>query len=219
MHSKYKLQQIQQKRPLKGGVKQLDKLDKIASTMDAILLNRLPNGVIHQGILAGREPEIRQAALIKAIGGFLQKNDQYIRARKTNDKVAIRSAMARCAAITLKYGKAQVAREMSDDRSRFTPLNEGNAGVYLHPALLRPIEWQAAEIGAMVMISVRRAVRDGRLSPANAAIVSMACEEGLQVCQIARLSGITPSAVCQQLRRAKNVVPNLVSNVEQPLFA
>ncbi len=211
-------QQNQQKGPIKDRTNQLDDLDQIAVTMDAILRQRLPDGTIQRGILAGREPDIRQTALIQSIGGFLHSNESYIKARKTHNIARVKGAMIRCGAISLKYAKARLARELSRESKRFTVITEANGGFYLHPSTQKPNEWPSAEKASMIMTSVRVAVREGILSPANAGLVHMACENGMSVNQIARLVGISPSAVSQQFRRIRRVLPDVIERVEQTSF-
>ncbi len=177
---------------------------------------KLPDGRIRKGLLAGKEPEIRQVALIKSIGGFLQKNPKYIDARNASDKLAMETAMKICAATTLRYSKAQIARELSHQHSRFTPLDDTNCVRSFHPSSLRPDEWSREAKADLIMEGVRHAVRVGALSPANASIALMVCESSLTVGQIAKLTGISPSAVSQQLQRVRKCLPNILENLEPP---
>ena len=205
-----------QKKSTKKKLNRLDDLERIAVELDAICRQRLADGAIHGGILAGMEPAIRQQALIKLIGGFLQKNADYIKARKSGDKGAVHNAMRRCAAIAMAYSKAEIAVELSCHLYRETPVDENNGGFCLHPSLVKPSDLPANVKASMVMISVNQAVREGSLSVANASIVAMVCDKGLPVSEVAELVRIEPSAVYQQLRRVKLVLPEMMARVEVP---
>ena len=66
----------------------------------------------------------------------------------------------------------------------------------------------------MVMTAVSRAVREGKLSHANAGIVDMVCVQGLRVREIARILGVSPPAISQHLRQVKKVIPDVIAQVE-----
>ena len=203
-----------QKKPTKGKLNRLDDLDQIAAELDMICRRRLRDGAIQKGILAGMEPVIRQQTLIKAIGGFLAKNRDYIKARKSGNAAAVHAAMTKCVAIAMRYSKVQIAKEMIDHLSGYTELNESNGGACQHPSLMKPSDWPADLKASVVMIGVNRAVQEGRLSPANAVIVDMACVQGLRTCEVARMLGIKPPAVNRHVRRVKKVLPELMERVD-----
>lgn len=203
-----------QKSPTKEKINHLDELERIAADMDMIYRRRLPDGVIRYGDLGGREPEIRQEALIMAVGGFLHGHPGYTQARRMNDPAAMHAVMERCAALTLCYSKRRLTRASIHHTSRHTQVNENNGGACMHPSLLRPSDWPLERQSSAVMISVHRAVREGSLSAANAGIVAMVCDQGLRVREIARILGVDASAVSQQLRRVKQVLPEVLARVE-----
>ena len=205
-----------QKKSTKGKLNRLDDLDQIAAEFDMICRRRLRDGSIQKGILAGMEPAIRQQALLKAIGGFLHKNRDDIESRKSGDEAAIRAAMEKCAAIAMKYCKAQIKAELTHHESHNMELTESNGGSCMHPSLLKPTAWPTDVRARIVRISVSRAVSEGSLSAANAGIVDMVCVQGIRHSDVARLLGIKPPAVSQQLRRVKKVLPELMARVEVP---
>jgi len=206
----------QQKSPNKGKPNRQEDLEQLAAEMDTIYRRRLPDNVIRCEILGGKESEIRQEALIMAVGGFLHRNPGYIQARKMNNREAIQVAMERCAAITLRYSKARIAFESSQRASHHTQVNENNGGSCQHPSQLKTSEWPLQVKASVVMTSVARAVREGSLSQANADIVAMVYDKGLPVIQVARLRGTSSTAVYQQLRRVRKVIPEVMEWVEVP---
>jgi hypothetical protein len=214
MRTNNKNNNSKQKKSIKGKLNRLDELDQIAAELDMICRRRLRDGEIQKGILAGMEPAIRQQTLIKAIGGFLEKNPDYIKARRSGNEVGVQAAMKKCVAIAMRYCKAQIKKELTQHECRNTELTEYNGGSCMHPSLITPSDWPADVKGRMVMISVNRAVRAGRLSAANAGIAEMVCVRGLRACEIALLLGVEPPAVSQQLRRVKKVLPEVMERVE-----
>jgi hypothetical protein len=86
----------------KNASNRLDEFEEIAIRLDKISRRHLPDGVIHEGILAGCEAEIRQEALILAIGGYLEGNHGFRDAVIRQNHTAIQSTMERCVAITLR---------------------------------------------------------------------------------------------------------------------
>ena len=191
----------------------LDDLERIAVEMDVICRRNLPNGKISSGNLAGREPEIRQQALIMAVGGFLQQNPGYIQALKSKDENALAVAMERCAALTLRYSKWEIIRELTP-ASRHIQLEEYHGGFCQHLSEMQPSDWPVDAIAGVVKRSVDLAVKGGRLSLANAGIVAMRCYRNLPVSQIALLLGVTPKAVYLQLDRVRNVIPEISKWIE-----
>ena len=203
-----------QKSRTKGKQNQLDDLEQIAAELDLICRRRLRDGAIQKGILVGMESAIRQQTLIKAIGGFLQKNPDYIKARKSGENAAVHAAMEKCAAIAMKFCKAQIKAELTHQKAHQTKLTEANGGSCVHPSMLKPSAWPADVKARIVMISVSLAVSEGSLSAANAGIVDMVCVQGLRANEVARLLGVEPPAVSQQLRRVKKVLPEVMERVE-----
>ena len=214
MHTYTKNKSNKQKRSTKARQNQLDDLETITAEMDAICRRRLRDGAIKDGPLAGMESAVRQQVLIKVIGGFLHKNHEYIQAKKSGNEAAIRAAMEKCAAILLKYCKAQIKDELTHHESCHTELTEYNGGSCLHPSLQKPSDWTTDVKARIVMISVSRAVSEGSLSAANAGIVDMVCVQGIRHSEVARLLGIKPPAVSQQLRRVKKVLPEVMERME-----
>jgi len=213
-YNKHNNNSNKQKGSTKGKSNRPDDLEQITAELDLICRRRLSDGAIRKGVLAGMEPAIRQQTLIKAIGGFLEKNPDYIKARKSYNEAAIRAAMEKCVAIAMKYCKAQIKAELTHHESYHTELTESNGGSCMHPSLLKPTDWPADVKARIVMISVSRAVQEGRLSPANAVIVDLACVQGLRTCEVARLLRIKPPAVNRHVRRVKKVLPELMERVE-----
>lgn len=214
MSTNKKYNRNQQKSPTPGKLKTLNNLEQLATEMDLICRRRLPNGRIPNGSLAGREPEIRQQALILTLGGFIQRNKGYNDAVKANDNNAIKGAMEKCVAIKLHHVKMQMASGTTLASSRYVPLDDRNGGVCQHPSNLESSDWPPDVKAGVVSDSVQRAVRQGLLSMGNATIVDLLCNEDLSVAQAAQRLGISPEAIYQQLRRVTGVLPGMMEYAE-----
>ncbi len=195
-----------------------DELEDIARKMNEICKRRLPDRVIRSGSLQGLEPEIRQAALIMAVGGFLQKNTDYLDARQKQDEDAIQNSMEKCAAITLGICKTRMGSRLNSFHRCKVPITESNGGTCRHRTQLSPAEWPADIQARVIMQAVGKAVRSGKLSVANASMMSMVCEYGMPVVEVARVWNISRSAAYQQIVRVRSVIPDFIDEIEEFLL-
>jgi len=198
----------------KGHRHGLGELDQVATEIDKLCREMLPDGRIRSGILSGSEPEVRQNALIMAMGGFLLGNPEYSRARMSNDSVAIRGGVERTVAIALQISKMRLGRELAKQSIRHTQLSEHNVGECRHPSEIQPVEWPWEVQHAVMMKGLARAVSHGKLSPSNAWVFAMRVGEGLTVQEISRILKVTPGAVYQQIDRVRTVLPEVLEWVE-----
>ncbi len=198
----------------KNEVNGLGDLETIAADLDAIARKHLPDGIIQNGILAGSEAEIRQEALILAVGGFLEQNHGFRDARANQDQVAIRNAKERCMAIALGIAKKRVAGRLNHIQTHECQLAQTNFGSIDHPSQCHPNNWPPDLKSRLIMRAVGKAVDCGQLSLGNASIVYLVCERGMAVQQVASVAKITRSAVYQQIDRARRVLPKIMETIE-----
>jgi len=188
--------------------------EHLAAEIDMICRRILPDNTIQFGALAGSEPEIRQNALIMALGGFLAGNPEYARARKSNDSNAIRPAVERTVAIALRLCKLRLSQDLAQHSSRHTQLSEHNGGECRHPSYLEPAEWPREVQHAVIRQGLARAVTHGKISSSNAWVAAQRIVEGLTVLEISTILDVTPGAVYQQLDRVRTVLPEVLYGVE-----
>lgn len=196
----------------------LEDLEKIAAALDVIARRHLPDGVIAQGGLKGYEAEIRQEALLMAVGGFLQGNTGFRDARANRDENAIGIAMERCMAIALRIAKTRVASRLDQTQTRECQLTETNGGSCQHPSQCHPNNWPTDLKAQLIMRAVGKAVSFGQLSVANACIVFLICERGMAIKDVALVVKITRSAVYQQINRVRQVIPEVMESIEAHQF-
>jgi len=191
-----------------------DELEEIARKMNEIYMRRLPDGVIRSGSLQGRESEIRQEALIMAVGGYLQQSTDYLDARQKQTEDAIHNAMDKCAAITLGICKIRMASRVNGIYRSEVTLTDYNGGTCRHRTQLLPAEWPTDIKAGVIMQAVAKAVRLGKLSVSNASMMSMICEHNMGVEEVSLAVGISRSAVYQQVWRVRRVLPEVMEEVE-----
>lgn len=76
-------------KPNHGNRSRFKALSGPADEIDALCRKKLPEGVIRSGNLVGREPEIRQDALIMALSGFLEGHPGYRSAKESGNQVRV----------------------------------------------------------------------------------------------------------------------------------
>ena len=92
--------------------------DDLGNLIDEITRRRLPDRVF-DGIIAGKEDEIRQDAAIMLLQGFLPRNIDFVKAAERRDRSAATFHLERVVSITLKHGKARL--QMKGDQGKLPP--------------------------------------------------------------------------------------------------
>ncbi|MCP5547774.1 MAG: hypothetical protein H7A50_10425 [Akkermansiaceae bacterium] len=197
-----------------GPVNKLESLSGPADEIDALCRQKLPDGAITYGLLAGREAEIRQEALIMCLSGFLEGRAQYRSARDANNCDAMAGEMARCASLALQTIKKRMASKLSQYHSRQVPLDDCNGGMCHHPYEVATSAWPFPARVEVVLRAADEAVRTHKLSALNAGLLGMVVSKGMSVEEISQTQGVSPSAIYQQLRRVKQVLPELIHQFE-----
>ncbi len=188
--------------------------EKVAVELDEICRDRLGDGVIKGGVLLGQEPEIRQQTLSRLLGGFLLGSETYKVAVASRCPAAIHDAMVRCVAIAMSYSKRDTTRKLLRQQKREVEFKEQDGGVCRHFVDNRPEDWP---VGAKIEILHRclnQAVETGKLSPCNASVALLVCDQGIPVRKVAKISGVSTNAVYQQLRRVRGVMSELLDEID-----
>ncbi len=186
-----------------------------ADELDAICRAKLPDGAIRNGILAGREAEIRQDALIMSLTGHLQGRPLYLEAKARGDQEAMHTEMVKCACSALQICKWRMERKLGKSYARSAPLDEQNGGVKQHDANMDTTDWPLSARIEVALRAADEAVQDKRISPMNAGILTMILRDGMNVERVSRRLGISTNAIYQQLDRVKRELPEYVGRVER----
>jgi hypothetical protein len=192
----------------------LKRLAGPADELDAICRERLPDGVIRSGCLAGHEAEIRQEALIMSLSGFLDGRPGYTNAKKQKNHDVMQIEMIRCISSALGICKRRLERKLSVSNARSVPLNEQDGDTHQIPVSLDICDWSLSARVSVVLRATDDAVREKKISVMNAEILTMIVSDGLCVTKISDKLGISSNAVYQQLTRVKRELPEFISRRE-----
>ncbi|MCB1129607.1 MAG: hypothetical protein KDN05_00660 [Verrucomicrobiae bacterium] len=197
-----------------GKVNKLESLSGPADEIDALCRQKLPDGAITHGLLAGHEAEIRQEALIMCLAGYLEGRPKYRMARDHGNHEAMSSEMARCVSYTLDICKKRLGTMLSASNSRHVPLDERNGGLCLHPYNGDIADWPFSARVEIVLRAADQAVRTEKTSALNAGLLGMVVSKGMSVEEISRIRKVSPSAIYQRLRRINQVLPELIHQLD-----
>jgi hypothetical protein len=185
-----------------------------ANEIDAICREKLPDGVIRGGVLSGRELEIRQETLIMMLSGFLDGHPGYQCARESGDSAQMTSEMKRCASIAMQICKRRMESKLTQDTGRHLPMTCRHESTCEHPYDLKADDWPPSVRVSVVLRAADEAVKAGEISAMNAGLLNMVLSQGLNVEEISRKQQVSPSAVYQQLRRIRKVLPGWIARQE-----
>jgi len=185
-----------------------------ANQIDAVCRRRLGDNVIMKGVLAGRESEIRQEALLMLMSGFLAGNPRFSAAIKANNAVAIAFEIERSTAIALSKCKKRLASYLTHVCSVHVQISERNGGSCNHPYDRHIHEWMPDTRIKMVLSGLKTAVKAKQLSEGNAKLVTMIIKDGRSITEVAAQFRVSSNAIYQRLRRVRKVLPELLSRLD-----
>ncbi len=192
----------------------LEMFRQYADEIDAICRRRLPDCVIMNGVLAGRESEIRQDAMLMLMSGFLIGNPRLAAAKKAKRPEAIAFEIERSTAIALSKCKKRLASKLAEAGSAYVQISERNGGECKHPSDREAHEWMADTKVRMVMNGVGIAVKEKQMSPDNAKLVTMIVKDGRTVVEVAAHFKVSTNAIYQRIRRVGRMMPELLSRLD-----
>jgi hypothetical protein len=185
-----------------------------ADEIDAICRKKLPDGVIRSGNLVGREPEIRQDALIMALSGYLEGHPGYRSAKESGNQANKGNEMERCVAMVLQICKRRMDSNLFKDLERHVPITDQNGGICVHSSDWNTSDWPLSVRARVALRAADQAVKAKKLSPMNALILDMVVSKGMNVDEISGKIDVSNNAIYQQLRRVRKVLPEIVRNLE-----
>lgn len=185
-----------------------------AEEIDAICRRRLSDGVILVGVLAGRESEIRQNAMLMLMSGFLIGNPRLAAAKKAKRPEAVAFEIERSTAIALSKCKKRLASKLAKPGPAYVQISERNGGKCKHPYDREDHEWMPDTKVRMVMNGLKIAVTEKKLSPDNAELVTMIVKDGRTVAEVAAHFQVTSNAIYQRIRRVGKMMPELLSRLD-----
>lgn len=188
----------------------IENLDQIAEELEGLARRRLPDRVL-QGVLTGHEEDIRQDALLIALGWYLRKG---ISGPDKTDHAwhAPRAIAGALRIIKRDYVKAQKGE--SEARHAMLP---HLTTITCHPAMIRGCDWPTSTMRRLTNEAILIAHRTGKISSLNAAIAIEVLVDGIKVTEIARRFNVHRSNIYQHLTRVRRHLPDIIDCLEVSL--
>ncbi len=86
-----------------------------------------------------------------------------------------------------------------------------------HPTRVRPCNWSSSTMRMVLREAILTALKNGRISLANAAVGLGLLIEGITVREMAKRRHVSRSAIYQHLSRVRREVPDIIDGIEVPL--
>jgi DNA-directed RNA polymerase specialized sigma24 family protein len=180
-------------------------LEMVAEELVQRAESRLPNGVM-TGHLDGYEDDIRQEAVLLALKWYIKQR----RGIPDHEVSDWNPAQAICAA--LKYCKLDlIKKNTAEQHARAAWAHE----IHKHDLEggSHTEEWSPAEIRLILEKSILQALKNGRISHANASVAIQVYVYGVQVKALAKHLNRTKGAIHQHLVRVRQEIPEIVRSL------
>ena len=180
-------------------------LELVATDLDYHAKSKLKDGYLG-GTLSGHEADIRQDAVLMALRWWLDYKG------KTEEWTSKRSI-----SYALNFVKLQYAEKIKR-RSECTYNDQKDTRITEHPYLLHELDYPQQSLLQMFELILGKCLLNGTISKPNALIARMVYIEGKTIDAVAKTLGRHPSAISQQLRRARLAVMQAAKTTD-PTFA
>lgn len=193
------------------------KLNMLASELHALLWGRLPNRSL-RGILAGKEPEIRQDALLLLVNRYLFGNRRLIHATHGGDYDLVESQLLRSVSAALKYSLRRHRHLRAEESKRWVQLSDDKAefGSLPHRSELPLHSLPYPVLLELALETLKLAVEQRLLSPESAGITETMLKEGLSQAKMARRMGCSRAALNQRLAPVRRHLKTTLNQQEIP---
>lgn len=186
-----------------------DDLEKMALELATLAEQKLRNGVL-KNALAGQEDDIRQDAVILALGWYsnhLEKPDSI----GSEDPWNIHKNIA----IAFKFIKRRYLRKYSKSPKTISIENLEEHSLELAWEY-SPNVWHSDQMKDVLAKGLKMAVASGALSRANGIVARLVLLHGASVNNAASHLGITRGAVYQHINKIKRVIGPMIDRIEMP---
>ena len=186
-----------------------DELNRTAEELNQLARTFLPDDVLG-GLLRDREQEIRQDAILLALGWRFRDPE------KTETSNCQPWFAPRALAAALKFTKRRYITTLSAEDERNTTFDEKHLGATLHHFSLECHEWPEGEVVEIIREAIATIVRAGKLNPANGMIATRIFVDHESVKEVAASHRVNRSAIYQRLVRIKAELSSIVDTIELP---
>lgn len=152
--------------------------------------------------------------MLMLMSGFLLGNPRLVAAKKAKRPNAIAFEIERSTAIALSKCKTRLASKLVDADSTHVQISEQNGGRCKHPYDREVHEWMPDTRVRMVMSGMEIAVKEKKLSPDNAELVTMIVKDGRTVAEVAAQYSVSSNAIYQRIRRVGKMLPEFLSRLD-----
>lgn len=184
-------------------------LNRTAEELDVLARMRLPDRVL-RGILTGYEDDIRQNAIVLALGWYLRQQTD----PEFHPEYPWHAPRAIAAALRIQ--RRDHIRSLKGESEGLRSLPAESLGTPLHPSMIRICDWPSSAKQSVIRVAIRIALRDGRVSTINAAVGIGLLVEGISAKEMAKRRNISPSAIYQHLGRVRRAIPDIIEGIEIP---
>jgi DNA-binding transcriptional ArsR family regulator len=187
-----------------------DHLDRVADELVQLAESRLPNNVL-RGVLTGLEQDIRQDAVLLSLARYLKQN------RENPDIPKYPWHAPREIAAALKIQKRDYLKSIKRKLEALQRVSDEPDAIVDHPARLSTCEWSSSTMQTVLRKAILTALKNGRISLANAAVGLGLFIDEITVKEMAKRRGVSRSAIYQHLSRVRREVPDIINGIEVPL--
>lgn len=192
-------------------------INRFGEVTNTLLRRATPDGLF-SGIMACREPDVRQEAYLM-LERFL-RNNRKLHEAKRNGNTREMGRQVTAAVIAAAYiAKLRLVRAVSHQASISQHLEENiNTPEYaVHPwVVCETIDMAPDARRQLVKAAIEDAIERRLIDPTDATIVEEMMNHSLTQAQIARHRNISRGRVCQRTKRAVNVLKRLINETEVP---
>jgi len=198
----------------------LETKEKLAWELDQALIDVLPNRRCN-GILAGSENEVRQAAILLLLDRYLAGNVGLIAATKELDLQQIENQIQRSIIAAIRTSTRTLLHSIEKDIQKHAyceSIDEHPAATCVHPAERKTLWELPYELQRELMfVALRIALKEKLLPQHNVRMVMTMMDESLSQSAMAESMGISRSAVHQRLAPVREYLRNSIETQEFPL--
>ncbi len=187
-----------------------DHLDRVAEELVGLADIRLPNNAL-RGDLTGMEADIRQDAILLSLSRYLKQDAEF------PDVPKYPWHAPREIAAALKIQKRDYLKSIKQRLETLRRMSDEPDAIVDHPARLSTCEWSSSTMQMVLRKAILTALKNGRISLANAAVGLGLFIDGITVKEMAKHRGVSRSAIYQHLSRVRREVPDIIDRIEVPL--
>jgi hypothetical protein len=195
-------------------------INQLAEELERLARRVYPDGC-RNGLLTGREGEIRQEALLLLLRRYLLGNKRLLEVTKQGDVEAITNQILRSLHAALNATQRSVLKRREKEVHEIESwgeIGEHPEAMTLHPSN-RHFLWELPfEVQRQLALrGLRQAIAERRLPPGSAELALRMVDDGLSQSAMAKLKGVSRQAVNQRLKPVSRFLRRFIEGEEFPV--